>query len=109
MNRHFVLGVGLCLALLLMSVSGASAQTPACAAAWSSSVAYVGGNTVSRVCSGVNKNYTANWWTQGNDPCTSSGVSGSGQPWQPGIACGGSATATPTTAPRATATATSST
>jgi hypothetical protein len=33
------------------------------------------------------KNYTAAYWTQGNDPCTSSGAAGSGQPWRPGVSC----------------------
>jgi chitinase len=32
-------------------------------------------------------NYTAAFWTQGNDPCTSSGAPGSGQPWGPPTAC----------------------
>ena len=38
---------------------------------------YTGGNTASE----NGTNYTANWWTQGNDPATNSGPSGSGQPW----------------------------
>jgi chitinase len=30
---------------------------------------------VSRTCSGVTVNYTANTWTQGNDPCSDNGIS----------------------------------
>jgi chitinase len=30
---------------------------------------------VSRTCSGVTANYTANTWTQGNDPCSDNGIS----------------------------------
>lgn len=63
-----------------------------CWAAWVSSTAYTGGMQVSR--NGVN--YQAAYWTQGNDPATSSGPAGSGQPWTPMGACGGSASATPT-------------
>jgi chitinase len=63
-----------------------------CWAAWVSSTAYTGGAQVSR--NGVN--YQAAYWTQGNDPTTNSGPSGSGQPWIPMGACGGSASATPT-------------
>jgi chitodextrinase len=63
----------------------AQAQT-ACAPAWNSATAYVGGSQVSR--NGVN--YTAAFWTQGNDPATSSGPAGSGQPWTSNGACSGS-------------------
>lgn len=48
-----------------------------CNPAWSASTVYVGGNKVSR----NNVNYTANWWTQNQDPATNSGGAGSGQPW----------------------------
>jgi chitinase len=77
---------------------------PACAAAWASASAYNGGTTVSRTCGSSTSNYTSGFWTQGNDPCTSSGPSGSGQPWGPPTACGGGGGATAT----ATATATTS-
>lgn len=48
-----------------------------CQPAWTASAIYVGGNKVSR----NNVNYTANWWTQNQDPATNSGGAGSGQPW----------------------------
>lgn len=67
--------------------TAALAATPACATAWSSSTAYSGGATVSE----SSTNYTANWWTQGDDPATHSGGSGSGQPW---TSTGGCAAAT---------------
>jgi hypothetical protein len=63
---------------------------------------------VSRTCGTTTQNYQAAFWTQGNDPCTSSGLAGSGQPWIPTGNCGASATATATATPRGTATATAS-
>jgi beta-glucanase (GH16 family) len=78
-----------------------------CAAAWVSTTAYTGGSVVSRTCGSTTSNYTAAFWTQGNDPCTSSGAAGSGQPWGPPTSCGGTtATATATRTATATATAT---
>ena len=60
------------------SIALSAAQTSTgCAAAWSSTAVYTAGMQASE--SGVN--YTANWWTQGNDPATNNGGSGSGQPW----------------------------
>src|SRR4029077_7339309 len=56
-----------------------------CAVAWSPTQVYTGGNTASE--NGMN--YTANWWTQGNDPATNSGPSGSGQPWTASGSCSG--------------------
>lgn len=62
------------------------AAAASCAAAWSSSQVYTGGNTASE--NGVN--YVANWWTQGDDPATHNGGSGSGQPWTSQGSCSGS-------------------
>jgi chitodextrinase len=64
-----------------------------CAAAWSASQVYTGGNTASE----NSTNYTANWWTQGNDPATNSGALGSGQPWTATGSCSGGGTTTPPT------------
>lgn len=64
--------------------SGTTSGT-GCYTVWSSSTAYNGGQTASY--SGVN--YTANWWTQGNNPSTSSGPTGSGQPWTNDGSCSG--------------------
>jgi chitinase len=73
-------GSGLALA------SGAAAQaSAACAAAWSSSTVYTAGEQASE--DGIN--YTANWWTQGNDPATNNGGSGSGEPWTSDGSCTG--------------------
>jgi chitinase len=44
------------------------------------------------------QNYRAAYWTQGNDPATSSGPAGSGQPWTLMGSCGG-AVSTPTRTP----------
>jgi hypothetical protein len=75
---------------VLALTSGSAAQAAStCAAAWSASTVYTGGQQASE--NGIN--YTANWWTQGNDPATSNGGSGSGQPWTSNGACtGGSGT-----------------
>lgn len=69
------------------AVAAAPAAQPAttCAAAWNSTTAYTGGQQASE----NGTNYTANYWTQGNDPATSNGGSGSGQPWTSGGACTG--------------------
>ncbi|TDR42018.1 carbohydrate binding protein [Tahibacter aquaticus] len=52
-------------------------STTTCQPAWSATTVYTGGNKASR----NNVNYTANWWTQEQDPATHNGASGSGQPW----------------------------
>jgi chitodextrinase len=52
--------------------AGGGTSTGSCAAAWSASQVYTGGNQASE----NGTNYTANWWTQGNDPATNSG------PWE---------------------------
>ena len=48
-----------------------------CSAPWDSTKAYSGGDAAS--FAGIN--YTANWWTKGDEPDTHSGPAGSGQPW----------------------------
>ena len=78
-----VMSISLLSALPLQAVQARSA--PACAAAWSSGTVYTGGNSASK--GGVN--YKANWWTQGDDPATHNGGSGSGQPWTSQGGCGG--------------------
>src|ERR1700734_2126202 len=70
--------------LALASGSAAQAST-ACAAAWRSSTVYTAGEQASE--DGIN--YTANWWTQGNDPATNNGGSGSGEPWTSDGSCTG--------------------
>src|SRR5258707_9381458 len=71
---------------VLALASGPAAQaSTACAAAWSSATVYTAGEQDSE--NGIN--YTANWWTQGNDPATSNGGSGSGQPWTSDGSCTG--------------------
>jgi hypothetical protein len=53
-------------------------------------------------------NYTANWWTQGNDPATNNGGSGSGQPWTSNGACAGGSGGSPSPSPSPTSTGTGS-
>ncbi|HEY4292899.1 carbohydrate-binding protein [Luteibacter sp.] len=59
-----------------------------CAPAWEAGKVYTGGNTASE----NDTNYIANWWTQGNDPATNNGGSGSGQPWTSQGSCTGGGT-----------------
>jgi hypothetical protein len=63
----------------------AALASTACAAAWSSTAVYTAGDQASE--GGIN--YTANWWTQGNDPATNNGGSGSGEPWTSDGSCTG--------------------
>ena len=91
---------------MLVACGGGDSQSPvgsdtqllangeACNPAWNSSTAYVGGNTVSY----GGRNYSAAYWTQGDNPSTKSGAAGSGQPWISGFTCGGTATTTTTKA-----------
>jgi len=76
------------LALLSAAVAGTTLASAGAHAAtscqpWNASTAYVGGDTVTE----NGNTYKANWWTQGNDPATSSGASGSGQPWTLSTGC----------------------
>ena len=50
---------------------------------WNASTAYVAGDTVTE----AGQTYKANWWTQGNDPATSNGATGTGQPWTVASGC----------------------
>src|SRR6202034_3530477 len=70
--------------LTLVSGPAAHASTT-CAAAWGSTPVYTAGEQASE----NGTNYTANWWTQGNDPATNNGGSGSGEPWTSDGACTG--------------------
>jgi chitinase len=79
----FGLAVGGSVIALASAPAAQAAAT--CAAAWSSSTVYTVGQQASE--NGVD--YTANYWTQGNDPATSNGGSGSGQPWTSNGACTG--------------------
>src|SRR5260370_17327921 len=62
----------------------------ACYPAWNATAIYVGGNTASS--NGVN--YTANFWTQGQNPATNNGGSGSGEPWTSNGTCSSGGTGT---------------
>ena len=92
----------------LALASGPAQAATACAAAWSSTAVYTAGMQASE----NGTNYTANWWTQGNDPATNNGGPGSGQPWTSNGACaggsGGSPSPTPTPTPTPTSTGTGS-
>src|ERR1051325_111528 len=82
-TRKIQTGVGLMFLLLCTARVGA-AQT--CAATWNSTSVYTAGMTAS--VNGVN--YTANFWTQGQNPSTNNGGPGSGQPWTSNGSCSGS-------------------
>jgi chitodextrinase len=81
--RKIQCAVGLVFLLLCMARVGA-AQT--CAATWNSTSVYTAGMTAS--LNGIN--YTANFWTQGQNPSTNNGGPGSGQPWTSNGSCSGS-------------------
>ena len=81
--RKIQCGIGLVFLLLCTARVGA-AQT--CAATWSSTTVYTAGMTAS--LNGIN--YTANFWTQGQNPSTNNGGPGSGQPWTSNGSCSGS-------------------
>jgi chitinase len=84
--------------------SGPAQAATACAAAWSSTAVYTAGMQASE----NGTNYTANWWTQGNDPATNNGGPGSGQPWTSNGACAGGSGGSPSPSPSPTSTGTGS-
>ncbi|MFC1421167.1 carbohydrate-binding protein [Streptacidiphilus cavernicola] len=79
--------LGLAIGGTVFAVASAPAAQAAstCATAWSAATVYTAGQQASE----NGANYTANYWTQGNDPATSNGGSGSGQPWTSNGACTG--------------------
>src|SRR5579862_4919856 len=89
---------------VLALASGPAQAATACAAAWSSTAVYTAGMQASE----NGTNYTANWWTQGNDPATNNGGAGSGQPWTSNGACAGGSGSSPTPTPTPTSTGTGS-
>jgi len=80
---------------VLALASGPAQAATACAAAWSSTAVYTAGMQASE----NGTNYTANWWTQGNDPATNNGGPGSGQPWTSNGACAGGSGSSPSPSP----------
>ena len=85
------LGVAIALAFSSIVPIQTAHAASACAAAWNAGSVYTGGSTASE--NGVN--YSANWWTQGDDPATHNGGSGSGQPWTSQGSCTGGTTPPP--------------
>ena len=71
--------------VLAVAAAPAAQAATTCAAAWSASTVY----TATQQASENGINYTANYWTEGNDPATSNGGVGSGQPWTSNGACTG--------------------
>ncbi|MBT2501470.1 carbohydrate-binding protein [Curtobacterium sp. ISL-83] len=95
MNKNTRVRIGLVASVMAVVAGGslaaapaALATTPACAPSWSAGTAYSGGAAVSE----NGTNYTANWWTQGDEPATHAGATGSGQPWTSTGACTGGTT-----------------
>ena len=80
-----VLGLTVGGSAFAVATAPAAQAATTCATAWSSGAVYTGGQQASE----NGTNYTANYWTQGNDPATSNGGSGSGQPWTSNGACTG--------------------
>ncbi|MBW8760433.1 MAG: glycosyl hydrolase [Burkholderiales bacterium] len=71
-----------------------AANPPNCSA-WNSTIAYTQGAVV--VDQG--KTYTANWWTQGQEPINNNGGAGSGQPWTLSSGCSTTPPPPPTPTP----------
>jgi chitinase len=71
-------------------VAGSASAAAACAGAWSATTVYTSGQTASE----NQVNYTAKWWTQGNQPSVSTQDWGA---WKADGPCGGGTT--PTTQP----------
>ncbi len=95
MNRFLNCLLPVSLALLFVGSPRSAAAQAACYTAWSSTAVYTAGQTASY----NNVNYTANWWTQGQNPSTNNGGSGSGQPWTSDGACSNAACTTTPGAP----------
>lgn len=79
-----------------MNLTGSSSDPCSGVATWNSSTVYSTAGTLV-VQNGIE--YKNNWWTQGNNPTTNSGSSGSGQPWTQVAVCGSSPIPTPTANP----------
>jgi chitodextrinase len=62
---------------LAVTTAANAPPPPSNVPAWSPTAIYTAGMTASE--NGVI--YTANWWTQDNDPSTNNGVKGTGEPW----------------------------
>jgi chitinase len=87
--------------VLVLSAAGSNAlASSTCAAAWSATTVYTAGDQASE--DGIN--YTANWWTEGNDPATNNGGPGSGQPWTSDGSCTGGSSPSPSPTPTPTPT-----
>jgi chitinase len=82
--RRIQCAFGIVFLLLCLARVGAAQTT--CNPTWVSTTAYTGGMKVS--LNGIN--YTANFWTQGQNPATNNGGPGSGQPWTSNGSCSGS-------------------
>ncbi len=67
---------------------GNTGSTNCNAAPWNPSVAYNGAQTASR----NGYDYTAAYWTQGDDPALTENCCGGGKPWLSKVACSGSGT-----------------
>lgn len=81
---------------LKLSSSGLTGSSCDGVGAWNSSTVYSSAGTL--VVQNGNE-YKNNWWTQGDDPITKSGVTGSGQPWTFVTSCGTAPTPNPSPTP----------
>jgi len=75
--------------------AAAMAANPPNCSAWNTTIAYTQGAVV--VDQG--KTYTANWWTQGQEPINNNGGAGSGQPWTLSSGCSTTPPPPPTPTP----------
>ena len=75
--------------------AAAMAANPPNCSAWNSTTAYTAGAVVVD----QSKTYTANWWTQGQEPVNNNGGAGSGQPWTLSSGCSTTPPPPPTPTP----------
>ena len=80
---------------LAVTTPAATPTPPPTIPAWSASAIYTAGMVITE----NNVTYKANWWTQGSDPATSNGATGTGQPWTIVTSGSGGGTATPSAPP----------
>ena len=67
----------------LVAIAPNLAMAGTCAPAWNAAQIYTQGQQATENATA----YVANWWTQGQDPATNSGLAGSGEPWTALTSC----------------------
>jgi chitinase len=90
-SRHRKLQMLAALSAAVAATVPMSASAATCTA-WNASTAYTAGAVVTD----QGAVYTANWWTQGNEPVNNNGGVGTGEPWTKTGSCSGTPPPAPT-------------